>query len=439
MTSGNLAEEPIARTRGEAIARLGGIADRLLLHDREIAAACDDSVARTVAGRPMVLRRSRGFVPRPVVLAPPVARTVLACGAQWKNTFCLAHGDRAVFGAHVGDLDRLETYEVYEAGIARLERFLDLRPEIVAHDLHAGYLSTAYARRRPEPAIAVQHHHAHVVAVAAEHGLAGPVLGLAYDGTGAGPDGTAWGGELLWAERDRYRRLATLHPVALAGGDLAIREVWRLALAALDDAFAGAPPLDRLELFRRVPPRRLAGVRRMLANDLHAPRAHGLGRWFDLVGALLLGRLESRYEGEVALALDLAADPGERDAYPLELDFAAAPWRLDLRPALVAIVDDLLAGVAVGRIAGRFHSTVAVGSAALVQAAQAECGDLPVMLAGGCFQNAHLAAATISALGPDARVFLPRDVPPGDGGIALGQAVIADAVAALGKESAPCV
>jgi hydrogenase maturation protein HypF len=250
MTSGNLSEEPIAYRNAEALARLAGVADLFLLHDREIE-------TRLVAGRPLLLRRSRGYVPRPIHLAHRFARPVLACGAHLKNTFCLGAGEQATLGPHVGDLENLETYASLESAVERMERFLRLRPEVLAHDLHPQYLSTRYARERAAalglPAVGVQHHHAHVVSAMAEHGLEGPVLGVAFDGTGYGSDGASWGGELLLAEHRRFERLATLRPLSLAGGERAIREPWRVALAALDDAFGGDPPLAALPLFREVP------------------------------------------------------------------------------------------------------------------------------------------------------------------------------------------
>ena len=255
MTSGNVSEEPIAYRNGEALERLGDIADLLLVHDRAIETRCDDSVARVIAGRPVVLRRARGYVPDPVPLQRPFARPVLACGAQLKNTFCLGIDDAAHLGPHVGDLENLETLRSFEESLARMERFLRVRPEVIAHDLHPNYLSTRYALARPESVkIGVQHHHAHVASAMAENALSGPVIGVAYDGTGYGPDGTAWGGELLVADYAGFERVATFRPIPLAGGDAAIREPWRIALAVLDDAFGGDPPLDALGLFAPSPP-----------------------------------------------------------------------------------------------------------------------------------------------------------------------------------------
>ncbi|HVI74150.1 MAG TPA: carbamoyltransferase HypF, partial [Anaeromyxobacteraceae bacterium] len=294
MTSANLSEEPIAYRNGEAVARLGGIADLLLVHDREIETRADDSVARVVAGSPLLLRRSRGYAPRPVRLARGLARPVLAVGALLKNTFCLGVGDAAHLGPHIGDLENLETLASFEGAVARVERFLRTRPALLAHDLHPDFTSTRYAleRARAEglPAVAVQHHHAHAAGCMAEHGLTGPALALTWDGTGLGDDGAAWGGELLLARYDGYERLATFRPIPLAGGDKAIREPWRIALAALDDAFAGSPPLDALPLFRGPSADEVGVVRRMIASGFNAPRAHGAGRLFDAIGALALDR-----------------------------------------------------------------------------------------------------------------------------------------------------
>jgi hydrogenase maturation protein HypF len=431
MTSGNLSEEPIAFEDAEAVRRLGGIADLFLLHDRPIASRCDDSVARTVAGRPLVMRRARGYVPRPVIVKRRFARPVLAVGAQLKNTFCLARGDEAVLGPHVGDLDNLETYAAYEAAIARLEGFLALSPEVVACDLHPLYLSTRYARERAAalgvPLVEVQHHHAHAAAAMAEHGLDGPVLALAWDGTGLGTDGAAWGGELLLAERGRFERLATFRPIPLAGGDRAIREPWRIALAAVLDAFGDDAPLEALPLFRAVPPAELAVVRRLLATGLNAPPAHGAGRAFDAAGAIALGRGTSRYEGQVALALDNVAGATAEAPYPFDVDSARPVAELDLRPLWRALVADVIAGAPPAAVSSRFHAALARAGSELVRCASRATGRLPIVLTGGCFQNARLAEGILGELSLSFEVYPHGQVPPGDGGIALGQALVADA------------
>ncbi len=434
MTSGNLSEEPIAFRDDDALRRLAGIADLFLLHDREIEARADDSVARVVAGRPLVMRRARGFVPTPVLVRRPFPLPVLACGAHLKNVFCLAARGEATLGPHVGDLDDLETLRSFEASVARLERFLRIRPELLAHDLHPGYLSTRYARERSLrdgiPTVAVQHHHAHAAAAMAEHALEGPVLALTWDGTGLGSDGASWGGELLLARYDGFEQLATFRPIPLAGGERAIREPWRLAQVALDQAFDGDPPAGAFPALVAVPEADREVVRRMVAVGVNAPVAHGAGRLFDVVGALALGRGVSRFEGQVAMALEAASDGGADGRYPFAIDVASTPWQLDWRPLVRAAAEDVLRGVPAGTVSMRFHRALAAAGAELVRMAAGRHGRLPVVATGGVFQNARLAGLLVEEMAGRFEVYIPGRVPPGDGGIALGQAVVASAIAA---------
>jgi hydrogenase maturation protein HypF len=430
MTSGNLSDEPIACDNDDAVSQLHDVADRFVLHNREIVTRCDDSVARVIAGRPVVLRRARGYVPRPIAMATPFDTPVLACGGQLKNTFCFGRGREAVLGPHIGDLDSITVYRDYEAAIGRLGRFLDVTPGILAYDLHPDYLSTRYALGRAGVvAIGVQHHHAHVASVMAEHGLAGPVLGLAYDGTGYGTDGEAWGGELLLADYAGFSRLATFRALRLAGGDAAIHQPWRIALALVDDAFKGEAPIDAFRVFRRLAPGDIDVVARMLRRGFNAPLAHGVGRYFDAFGALLLDRPLASYEGQIALELNMAADPSERGQYSYGIEQAHTPWEIDLRPAVRDAVFEFLGGETVARIAARIHNTLSAASVDLVRAAAHGLGRIPVVLSGGCFQNARLAESIVCGLQPEFAVYLNQRVPPGDGGIALGQAVVAAAKA----------
>jgi hydrogenase maturation protein HypF len=438
MTSGNRSDEPIVHRDDEAPAALAGIADLFLAHDRPIAGRCDDSVARAIDGRRVVLRRARGWVPRPIALHRPVERPVLGCGAHLKNTLCLAVGDTAFLGPHVGDLESLDAYEALEEAAGRLERFVGVAPERFACDLHPAYLSTRYARARAgADAIGVQHHHAHVASALAEHGLGKPVLGLAWDGTGDGGDGTAWGGELLLAEPAGFERLATFRPLTLAGGDSAVREVWRTALAVLLDAFDGRPPLDALPLFAALTPERLRLVRQMLERGVNTTPAHGVGRLFDAVGALALARPVSHYEGEVALRWNLLARPTERAPYPFALGGASGSLEIDWRPLVRALTADLLGGVALECVSGRFHETLAVAAETVVREAAQRVGRHAVVLTGGCFQNALLAARVAARLAPDFTVLCHSEVPPGDGGLALGQVLVADAIARE-RRNPPC-
>jgi hydrogenase maturation protein HypF len=431
MTSGNLSEEPLAHRDDEALARLRDVTDLFLTHDRDIEAPCDDSVVRVIGGRSTVLRRARGYVPRPVRLRQRFRVPTLGCGALLKNTFCLARDHQAWLGPHVGDLDNVITHDFYGASIRRFERFLRIRPEVVAHDLHPEYHSTTYARTREGTvAVGVQHHHAHVASAMAEHHLEGPVLGLAWDGTGLGTDGAAWGGELLLAHDDRFERLATFRPVPLAGGDLAIRQVWRIALALVLDAFGPGAPLPALRLFRHLPERDVEVVRQMIGSRLNAPLAHGVGRYFDGFGALGLGRAESRYEGQVAAMWNHCADAHERGQYDWALDRTGTPWVVDLRAAVRTAVEELSVKRAAPVVSARFHNTLVAVGAALIEAAIDARGALPVVLTGGVFQNARLTEGLHRLLARRVPVHLHREIPPGDGGIALGQVVVANALLA---------
>lgn len=441
MTSGNLSEEPLAYRNGEALQRLAGVADLFLVHDREIETRCDDSVARVIASRPVALRRARGSVPRPIPVSPPFEAPVLACGGLLKNTFCIGVGDSAYLGPHIGDLGNLDTLASFEESIARMERFLRVVPDIVAYDLHPEYLSTAYALRRAEPLkIGVQHHHAHVVSAMAEHGLSGPVIGVAYDGTGYGTDGTAWGGEVMLVSPDAFERVATLRPVPLAGADAAIHQPWRIALALVEDAFEGHGPIEALPLLTAIAPHDRAVVQQLLDRRFRSPLAHGAGRYFDGIGALVLERPEARYEGQIALEWNVIADPSVDEPYGFDVDTRVSPWSIDLRPMVRAVVGDVLAGVAAPVISARFHNTIVAATATVVRRAARSRGPLPVVLTGGCFQNARLAEGLEAALSPQLPVYLHGEVPPGDGGLSLGQAVAAAAIARrLATEKQVCV
>ncbi len=435
MTSANIAEQPIVYRNDDAVATLGTIADLLLVHDREIVTRADDSVARVIGGAPMLMRRSRGFVPRAIMLPMDVAVPTLGCGAVLKNTFCLAHHDRAWLGPHIGDLENAETFDAYQDAIARMERFLGIRPELVAHDLHPDYLSTRYANARGLPAAAVQHHHAHVASAMAEHGLTRPVIGVAFDGTGYGTDGTAWGGEFLVGDYAAVERMATFRAVPLAGGDAAIRQPWRIALALIRDAYGDTSAAERLPLFAGLAASDVRVVEQMLAARLNAPLARGVGRYFDGIGALVLARSHAHYEGQIAFELNMAADPRERGELPYALDEKDGVTEIDLRLTVRGVVADLHDGVPASRISARFHNTLAAATCDVVRRISSRC-DLgvraAVVLTGGCFQNARLAEDTRARLQATHDVFLHQRVPPGDGGIALGQAVVAATSTALG-------
>jgi hydrogenase maturation protein HypF len=449
MTSANRSGEPIAYRRGET-ADLDGLADVILSHDREITTPCDDSVAMAAPSGPIVLRRSRGYVPRPIRLRDPLRRGVLACGGHWNNTVCVARGEHAWLSAHIGDIDAPSSVERMEEAALRLLEQLGIEPEIVAHDLHPGYESTRFARAWPgaAPRIGVQHHHAHMAAVLAEHGADGPALGLIWDGTGYGGDGSAWGGELLHVEPGalgEMRRLGTFRPLPLAGGERAIREPWRLALALLEDAFDGRAPASTLALFQRVDPRAREQVSSLLGSASLCPPSHGVGRYFDAVGALVLARPSASFQGELAIGLNVLCMRDDAPPYAFDLDRSQRPWQLDLRPAVRELVRDLHWGVAPEAIAERFHATLITAGAALVREAVDAASELDltpgapapiVALGGGCFQNPILLSGLELRLAGDFTVVRPRQLPPGDGGLALGQALIADALAGSTPEVA---
>jgi hydrogenase maturation protein HypF len=428
MTSGNTSDEPIAYRDHEALARLGPIADRFLLHDRPIETRTDDSVQRSVsvAGRrrALMMRRSRGYVPESLDLPVPASVPVLACGAELKNTFCLAKGRRAWVGHHIGDLSNYETLAAFRDGIAHFEHLFAVAPRVVAHDLHPGYLSTAYALERDGvERVGVQHHHAHLAAALAEHGERGPAIGAVYDGTGHGTDGTIWGGELLCGGLVGCERVGHLRPVRLPGGEQAIRQPWRMACAWLGEAL-GERPRVPATLAMSVPPSRWEAVAALAASGTASPVTTSMGRLFDAVAALCGVRSAVNYEGQAATELEAAADPGERGAYP----FAADSPLLDPRETVLAVMRDLAAGAPLAAVSARFHNTVARATATACAAA-AEARDVDtVVLSGGVFQNALLLERTSSALAAGGlRVLVPERLPPNDGGISYGQAVVAAA------------
>lgn len=428
MTSGNVSDEPMVTTNSDALQSLRDVADVFLMHNRDIETRVDDSVVRVIASKPTILRRGRGHVPRGVALKTSFAEPVLACGAHLKNSICIGAGDSAFLGPHIGDLESVATLRAFEASVEQMKQFIGVEPAIVAHDLHPDYFSTRFAQTQTGARlVGVQHHHAHIVSAMAEHGVTGHVLGFAYDGTGYGTDGTSWGGEVMIADETGFERFAAFRPIPLPGGDQAIRQVWRIALALLDDAFDGEPPLNAIELFSETPRRAIDSIRRMISRNFNAPPARGVGRYFDALGAIGLAMPVARYEGEVAFLWNMAADPFERGRYPMVVRDGVHPWEIDPRPMVKAAVLDLIAGVSPAIVSARFHHTIADGSIEIGRSALAMRGEMPVVLSGGCFQNALLTEEVVRGLGASNRVLMNRAIPPGDGGIALGQAVIADA------------
>ncbi len=420
-TSGNLSEEPMAVETDEALSRLGQVADLFLVHDRPIVRAVDDSVGRVGPAGFQLFRRARGYAPLPIDLGRDLP-TVLAVGGHLKNAVALSLGRQAVLGSHVGDLDHPLSVAVHRRAVDDLAGFFGVAPEAVACDLHPDYASTRLAEelavRWDVPLVRVQHHHAHVAACMAELGWEGPVLGLSWDGTGYGPDGTVWGGEALVCEGAEYRRAAHLRTFPLPGGDRAVREPRRSALGLLFEHLGDEAARYAAEWFA---PAGLRLLMESLRRGLHAPRTSSLGRLFDAVAALCGFQTTVTFEGQAAMALEFVAEGNESDAYPIPLrtpDPAVADWG----PLLDAVLADRARGEPVGHISRRFHNALA--EMAVAVARREACPR--VVLTGGCFQNALLTERVRTALlEAGFEVGLDREVPPGDGGLALGQLWVA--------------
>ncbi|MGA3241544.1 MAG: carbamoyltransferase HypF [Bryobacteraceae bacterium] len=431
MTSGNMSEEPIVSRNEDAWPRLHALADYFLLHNRAIQTRVDDSVLQIFEGREYPVRRSRGYAPDPIELAIPLAE-VLACGGELKNTLCLTKDRYAILSQHIGDLENLETMEFFRETLEHLQRFFRVSPVAVAHDLHPNYLSTRFALEesglRP---IGVQHHHAHIASCMADNGIDGKVIGVALDGTGYGTDGKIWGGEFLVCDFLNFERRGHLRYIPLAGGDSAVRQPWRSALAYLRAAFDERALSLPLPLFRDIPPKHVRVVDAMMARNIQTVETSSCGRLFDAVSSLLGIRHETTYEGQAAIELEMAATNAS-GVYPFTIE-SGDPFQIDLRPAIESIVHDFTGGAAPGEISARFHLTLAkavVESCARLRVAH---GLSRVCLSGGTFQNIRLlghAAASLRETGFE--VFIHHRVPANDGGLALGQAVIASSRLRLG-------
>lgn len=459
MTSGNRSDEPIAYENDEALRRLGGIADMFLLHDRPIRVRCDDSVTRVVDGTELPIRRSRGEAPLPIPLPCACTRPILAVGGQLKNTFALGSARQAVLSHHLGDLDHLEAYRSFERDVSLYQQLFRIQPELIVHDLHPDYASTNYARQRAAceglRRLAVQHHHAHMAACMAEHGLNEPVIGVTFDGAGYGIDEVSrqpslWGGEFLVGEYRRFRRAAHLRCVGMPGGARAVREPWRMAVAHLLDAGESAAVLQE-----RVSPFALAAAARMLDRRINAPLTSSAGRLFDAVASICGVCDRASYEGQAAQQLEwLATDAPADEGYPFDLarrdagamaargESAAphasrgwedgspsAPWEIDTRPMMRGIVGDVRSGTPTAQIAARFHATMVRIIVEVCTEVRRECGLDAVVFSGGVFLNPLLtreAAARLRAC--RFRVYRHCRVPPNDGGLSLGQLAIAAAM-----------
>lgn len=424
MTSANLSDTPILFKNAEALDKLRGIADGFLLHDREIQTRCDDSLCWVLEGKEYPARRSRGYVPFPLRMEGTL-QSVLACGAEQKASFCLSKGSYVFPSQHIGDLKNMETLENYTQQIAHFKHLFDIEPTLVTCDLHPDYMSTEYAQSLGLPLVQVQHHHAHLAACLADNGLAGEVIGLVWDGTGYGPDGTTWGGECLVGGYETFRRFGHILPLALPGGDRATKEIDRLAFSLLYAADCDTSFIPAAETYRA-----------MLAAGLNCPLSSGMGRLFDGVAAILGIRTRCSYEGQGAILLEAAEKEKEEGVYPVSL--SGAPLVFDWREMIRAIVQDRQRGVDTGVIAARFMNTLVEMAVKMAVAAREETGLNRVCLSGGSFQNMYIMHRLPDRLRDDGfQVYHHSRVSANDEGIALGQLMIANAKW-KGKENVSC-
>ncbi|MGW7409955.1 carbamoyltransferase HypF [Streptomyces sp. NPDC054833] len=432
ITSGNLSDEPIAIDDTEARRTLADVADGFLTHDRPIRSRYDDSVVQFAGRTRITVRRARGLAPAPLPLALAAHQPVAGAGAQLKHTFTLAADGRAYLGPHTGDLADAATYDAFVASYGHLKRLTGIEPLVLAHDLHPGCLSTQWAKTQPLRRMPVQHHHAHVAACAAEHGVRGRFLGVAYDGLGLGDDGTLWGGEILVADLSGYRRVGRFATAPLPGGDAAVRHPSRTALGQLlGPEQLGSPrpwPWLTRPFMDRLDPAEVAAVTAMVAKDVNCPRASSAGRLFDTVAALLGLCDRAGYEGEAAVLLEAAAGAEHAAALAHRVVRAQGLWVYDSTPTLADLLERRLAGEPVDRLAAAFHLTLGIVTADLVARAVAEGAPRTVCLGGGCFVNRRLLTEVKRRLHAQGlRVLVGGQVPVGDGGISYGQAAIAAA------------
>ena len=426
MTSGNLSEEPIAIDNKEALARLQELADCFLIHNRDILLRCDDSVVRVTDGVTRQMRRSRGFVPVPVFLKDEQP-AVLAVGGELKNTICLTKGKHAFLSQHIGDLENGEGYKFFGEATEHLERILEIRPEVIAYDLHPDYFATRWALQQSGvQLVGVQHHHAHIASCMAENHLDERVIGFALDGTGYGTDGRVWGGEVLIADYAGFERAAHFEYVPMPGGAAAIREPWRMALSYLFQHFRRDFLNLPIPFMQRLNAHKTDVLLRMMQQQINSPLTSSCGRLFDAVAAMTGVRQQINYEAQAAIELEFAIVGNGDDAYPLEITQAGEPWLIRTRPMFESLIDDLRQGASSGTIARRFHNGLVNAFVSVAIALRQNSRLNRVCLSGGTFNNVYLAQRLEGALSAKGfEVFTHREVPAGDGGLSLGQALVA--------------
>lgn len=430
MTSGNLSEEPIAKDNDEALRRLGGIADYFLRHNRDIYARYDDSVTMVERGVPQFVRRARGYAPYPIHLNY-TSQQILGCGAEEKNTFCLTRDNFAFLSQHIGDMENLETMEQYINTISLYKRLFRIEPKIIAHDLHPEYLATKYAKELALKdnirLVPVQHHHAHIVSCMADNGLEAPVIGVSFDGTGYGSDGNIWGGEFIVADYQKFNRMGHIEYLPLPGGALAIKKPYRTAISYL--LSLGLNLNQGLNLIKQVDPLEIDIIKNQIEKNLNSPLTSSCGRLFDAVSALIGIRGIIEYEAQAAIDLEMLAcdEAGESGSYPFIVIESDGVSIIKLQDLFAAIVYDLQGNTPTARIAMKFHNTVARMIVDLCKVISSNIGLTYVALSGGVFQNRLLLRKAITLLESGRfEVFTHQQVPCNDGGISLGQAIIAN-------------
>lgn len=439
MTSGNISEEPIAGQNTEALQRLRDIADYFLMHNREIYSTYDDSVAMVVQDEPQLIRRARGYAPFPLHL-PFDTLQILACGADEKNTFCLTRDNYAFVSQHIGDMENIETLEHFAKTIGLYQKLFRIQPQLIAYDMHPEYLSTKYALEQSEKdklvAIPIQHHHAHIVSCMVDNGVQEPVIGIAFDGTGYGTDGQIWGSEFFIADYKSFKRVGQLEYLPLPGGTLAIKRPYRIAIGYLL-ALIGEPAFDsRLGFLNNLDKAEIAMIKRQVETNINSPLTSSMGRLFDAVSAMAGIRGVIDHEAQAAIEMEMKAYEAkdERGAYPFDMAGQDGYHIVLLHNLIGAVAKDLLSGCPAAIISMRFHNTIAALTLDICHSVREESGVNTVALSGGCFQNRLLLSKVLDSLrSAGFKVLTHRQVPCNDGGISLGQAVIAASVSSAGN------
>ncbi len=425
MTSANRTDEPICISNRETVERLQGIADFFLVHNRDILVRCDDSIAIVASGKPRLMRRARGFVPRPIVLAQSYPQ-VLALGPHLKSTVCIIKDNQAFLSPHIGDMETPQARDFFHESINLMKKITACSPGIVACDLHPGYYSTSVASSMQNvEVVKVQHHHAHIASCMAENGIRGKVIGLAMDGTGFGSDGTMWGGEFLVADEIDFVRAGHIKPFTLPGGEIAIREPWRIGASLLQENFGDAW-LDSAEKLSLASLKQLRIIETVLASQINCPVTSSLGRLFDGVAALLGIRIKAAFEGQAAMELEAAADGTNKSLLPFSIINQTTALQLDLVPAIRELVEQMLQGASPPALAGAFHNTLIRSFVDMACRLREHTGLNRTVLSGGCFQNRLLLEGCTARLREaDFKVYSHHLAPTNDGGISLGQAIVA--------------